>query len=90
MKIYVTKYALSRGVFEAEAEVDENGFAVVRRSGWTGFDQYFHGEGRDWCSTKEQALEAAEKMRIKRIASLEKQVAKLKALPFAVGEGANG
>jgi hypothetical protein len=89
MKIYVTKYALSRGVLEVDAVVYDKGFAVVRNSGRTGFDQYFHGEGREWCHTKEQAFDTAETMRIKRIASLEQQVAKLKAMTFAAEEGAN-
>lgn len=87
MKIFISKYALSRGVFEVEADVDGNGFAVVRKPG--SFSEYYHGEGRDWCRTREQAFQVAEAMRVKKIASLKQQISKLKMLTFAVGEGAN-
>lgn len=87
MKIFISKYALSRGVFEAEADVDDNGFAVVRKPG--SFSEYYHGEGRDWCRTREQAFQVAEAMRVKKIASLKQQIGKLKVMTFSVEEGVN-
>lgn len=38
---------------------------------------YPHEEGRKWCRTEAQARGIAEQMRLKRIASLKKQLAKL-------------
>lgn len=39
-----------------------------------------HWEGRTWCRTEAQAREVAEQMRLKRIASLKKQLAKLEKI----------
>ena len=41
--------------------------------------------GNDWHRTEADAVARAEQMRVKKIASLEKQIAKLKKLSFTVG-----
>ena len=72
MKIWVTKYALTRGVFTEEAEVKDN-MAVVAHRGRMA--DYYHGT--DWHPAAELAeLFVREMMRRKR-ASLEKQLAAL-------------
>lgn len=78
MKIWITKYALTQGILEREATVPQDPryagrMAVVGMS-------YFHGD--EWHRTPEAAKAQAELMRQKKIKSMERQIAKLKALTF--------
>lgn len=82
MKAFITKYALTQGILEMEANRD--GDLIWVKGGFVGRDffcsQYFHkGE---WFLTKEEAIVKAEEMRQKKIKSLEKQLAKLKEMQF--------
>lgn len=84
MKIYVTKYALSKGILEYEAEEHDARWpkmAVVPGASGT-YRQTFHGEGKDWHRTREAAIERAEIMRKDRIESIRKSIVKLTALKF--------
>lgn len=76
-KIFVTKYALSSGIFECEAEI-EGGMATYR--GEDTYKEYFHG--KNWHSSLEAAVERAEEMRIKKLKSLDKQMKKISAIDF--------
>lgn len=80
MKVWITRYALTDGILESDAEIcldaDMKGNMIVCDRG------YFHGEGRDWHRTKEAALVRAEKMRQKKIASLKRQIEKLEKIKF--------
>ena len=79
MKVWITKYALTKGIFTIEAtEPNENGLITPINKLW----DCYHGEGREWHRTKEAAIERAEEMRLKKIASLEKQIDKIKKLNF--------
>lgn len=80
MKIYVTKYALTKGIQEMEAEsVNENrSMAIVKIHGR--LTQYFFN--KEYHFSKEEAVEQADLMLKNRISSLEKQIAKLKKLNF--------
>lgn len=96
-KFYVTKYALgSGGIFAIESEEPEGRLLKDTRP----YGTYFHGEGNDWHRTAEAAIARAEEMRVKKLASLRKQLAKLekrdltkvrdftkKPAPGAQGEG---
>lgn len=88
MKIWITKYALTKGILEKEAEIDfhETMASVPSadiRLGWT---DYFHRP--NWHKTQEEARARAEVMRQKKIASLERQLAKLRAIRFdVIGKG---
>lgn len=89
--VWITKYALTQGIFESDAtvcsEADKTGDMIaVHTSGYC--DQYFHGNGKDWTETIEEAVKIAEKMRDKKVASLGKQINKLQVMKFAhdVGE----
>ena len=77
MKMYVSKYALSNGIQEVEGYTisDSNYFLPHGR-----FDS--HKIGRDAFFTFAEAQEAAEKSRVKKIRSLENQIAKLRELSF--------
>jgi hypothetical protein len=78
MEIYVTRYALTEGIQKKKAcrVVGE----IVLCSDPGHLDAYFHRP--DWHETLAEAKAHAEKMRVKKIASLEKQLERLKALNF--------
>lgn len=74
---YLSKYALSDGIKVVEADDVSDGY--VRPDGyyWISFKL-----GRDIHETEAAAKAAAESMRLKKIASLKKQIAKLEAMKF--------
>ena len=80
MKVWITKYALTSGIIETEAE--ECGDDMVRVHNSTFCDSYYHKEGREWHRTKESAIAKAEEMRKKKIDSLQKQIKKLENMKF--------
>lgn len=76
---YITKYALTEGILVVEVQES------VRAAPGTVLDTRPYRDaysGDEWHRTREAAIAQAEKMRAKRLASLEKQIAKLKALDF--------
>ena len=78
MKVWITKYALTQGIIETEAEeVSDNMIRVPGR-----FAAYFHGEGKDWHKTLESAKDRAEITRYKKIQTLFLQCEKLRKLKF--------
>lgn len=82
-KVFITQYALTRGIYEAEMEVilDDPKFKKKCVEKYNGnipqvfFDDEFH-------LTKDEAIKHAEKMRSKKIESLKKQIAKLEKMSF--------
>lgn len=78
MKVWITKYAISSGILEKEARENENFPGMIT----TDDGSYFHGEGKDWTRTKEEAIAIAEKMKAKKIESLKKQIKKLENMKF--------
>lgn len=80
---YVTKYALSGGIGRYEIErVDPSGYAkVLMPESFSGWDTL---GASHWHSTPEAALARAETMRVAKIASLKKQIAKLEKLEFSI------
>ncbi len=88
MKFWVTKYALTQGIIEVEAEEppEKSPDMLVVRPGADSemfsfsFTQYLHGS--EWHRTREDAVKEAESMRVKKIASLEKSILKIKKLKF--------
>ena len=81
-KAYITKYALTEGVYEVCGDLSEftGGLFVEKILGV--YPQY-HGRG-DWHLTPEAAIAKAEEMRIKKLQSLDKQMKKLSALKFEI------
>lgn len=78
MKIYVTRFALTSGIQEFDADKIEGDMVVA-------YDQYrcrlyFHGN--DWHRTREAAVARAEEMRVKKLQSLERQIKKVSKLVF--------
>jgi hypothetical protein len=79
MKAYVSKYALSQGITEVEAETSER-FPDMITWKKNGYTCYVH-KG-DWHLTKAEAIQHAEILREKKIKSLQKQILKLETLQF--------
>lgn len=76
MKLWISKYALTKGLYERECEID-GGMA----SGGGVFEHY-HGEGREWHRTLKAAQDRAEAMRLNKISSLRNQIKKLERMQF--------
>lgn len=74
-KFYLTKYALTSGVGLKECdEPDLDGYLFT---GWTSLNKSC------WARTWEEAQKQAEALRVKKISSLKKQLAKLEKMTFA-------
>jgi len=83
-KIYVTKYALTSGIFSAEAKIsDDRKMASYKQPG-AYFTETAHGN--DFHLTKEDALSRAEEMRIKKLQSLDKKTKQISAMKFEIRE----
>lgn len=81
--IYITKYALTRGILTYPKDRNyslSSDYVVVKdKNGLNGTSMY---GGNDWHTTEEAAKKRAEQMRVDRIASLKKQVKTLETLKF--------
>ncbi len=83
VKVWITTYALSGGIFEVEGTQSSHypDLMVYRRACDPG-DHYAHGEDKQWHRTKQSAIVRATEMREKKLRSLQKQIAKLERLTF--------
>jgi len=86
MIVYITKYALSKGIQKYEvsenhivSEDIEYSHILIRGARYN--EEYFKP---DWHTNKEESLIQAELMRLKKISSLSKQIVKLRGLKFKV------
>jgi hypothetical protein len=75
MKRWISKFALTKGVFEAEGRMSEMGYFRV-----TGYYSTFCKS--EYHATREEAVAKAEKMRERKIISLQNQIEKLRLLKF--------
>lgn len=76
--IWISKYALSGGIGEYQAEIrDGKAYPGKPFMTFTAFDM-----GKDAHTTRDMAVSAADAARKKKIASLQKQIAKLEAMKF--------
>ena len=87
MKVWITKYALTDGISEveiiAEHKILENPIEYKSRYLCRNTDgDQFYLNGDDFCYTYECAIQKAEEMRQKKIASLKKQIEKLERMRF--------
>ena len=81
---YITKYALTTGIrVELVEETSTPGMVAIiddcRRGPWP---ELYHGEGRQWHRIRAEAVKRAEEMRDRKIASLQKQILRLKSMRF--------
>lgn len=78
--VYVTKYALSSGIQERTlTRCNGDQIEVERLAGEIGLILFWKPY---WHRTRGEAIEQAEEMRKKKIASLHRQIAKLEKLKF--------
>lgn len=85
MKAWITKYALSSGVFIVEANESERNPGCIswkQKGDWA--TSFAHG--KDWWRSKAEAEKRVEEMRQKKIMSLKKQLSKFEASEIRVPE----
>lgn len=87
MKVWITKYALTYGIWTGEAEDRKDGVIECKRPMTPEGEKellwgYFHGEGKEWHRTEEAAKARAVVMREKKVSALRKKIAKLEAMRF--------
>lgn len=80
MKVWITKYALTQGLFEMNAEIIDRGVKHVYARGKTPTGHSLFT--REWTKTREEAVEKAEKMKKARIASLKRSITNMQAKTF--------
>jgi len=78
--VWITKYALTMGIYKVQGEVDEKYPDMLIVSGKVR-DIYHNGH---WHRTPEMAIAKAQKMRNAKIKSLRKMLDKLEAMTFEV------
>lgn len=79
MKVWITKYALTKGIFEMDVESQSEDGKAVYGKAW---NQCFHGQGVEWCKTRAAAIVRSEEMKRKKIVSLKTQIEKLEKMKF--------
>lgn len=82
---WITAYALSAGIQKVQAEVIREDVISYKGDSdtWSG-SGYAHG--KNWHRTEAAAIARAEEMRTSKLKSIDKQIAKLKALKFEVAK----
>lgn len=81
--VWVTKYCLTGGIEYIQIETTHSpDYVQEARPGTVSYPRDFHGQGKDWHISKESAVTKAEDMRVKKIASLRKQITKLEKIKF--------
>lgn len=75
---WVTKYALTQGILKVDGKVDGE-YALMLE-----FGEQDYAHSNNWHRTEKAALERAEEMRISKIASLKKSLAKMESLKIKV------
>lgn len=77
--IYIVKHALTKGIVKMEGRVLDSGMVIYAEQ----HARKFHTAGPTvYALTLNDAIKSAEAMRLKKIASLEKQIRALKELSF--------
>lgn len=79
MKAYITKYALTQGILERDVRSFDDKTAEDITGGHLRAKYYHENE---WHKSKSAAIEKAEDMRKKKIASLKKKIEKLEKMKF--------
>ena len=78
--VYVTKYALTEGLFKVEASINDSG--TLASYTVDGYSQCAYG--KDFHLNLEDALKDCEERRVRKLKSIEKQRAKLESLRFKI------
>lgn len=81
---WVTTYALTFGIEQVQGKIDGANRNLLVYEGAGAAHRFAFGFGKHWHLTLGTAMLQAEHMRIEKIASLEKQLAKLRLLKIKV------
>lgn len=79
MKVFVTKYALTQGIIEKEADFFLDGVSMIKVRGPYSFE-YYHKPF--WHETMEEAIAHAETIRDKKLKSIENQMKRIESIKF--------
>lgn len=79
MQVFVTKYALSKGILGGELEHQIGNIASININGKT---EFCRGEGEEWHKTIESAKLAAVRMRDQQIKFLKRRLSRMQNLIF--------
>lgn len=79
---WVTKYALTSGIMEVQAEWDSDRPQMITWGERSAASIMQFAHGNDWHRLEVDAKNRAEQLRKKKIASLKKQLARLEAMKF--------
>jgi len=83
MKVYITKYALSRGILVLDVrEAMRSGYVMPTDRSFSSGISSIYKIGRDAFHTWEEAVQAADKLRTKKLKSLDKQREKIWRIVF--------
>lgn len=81
MSYYITKYALSAGIKEvSEDDFEEDNRGIYGNMPGSYYPSGFYG--KEWHRTMDAAIVRAEEMRVARIVSMKKSIAKMEKLDF--------
>lgn len=80
--VWVTKYALTRGIETAKGNYRKEDDRFITSSEYAYEMTWFHREGHEFHLTEKSAKVRADEMRKNKMESLKKQLAKLKAMKF--------
>jgi len=80
MKVWVTKYALTQGLFEMNAEIVNRGELHIYAKGKTPMGRNLFT--REWTKTREEAVTKAEAMRTARLKQLKAAIKKMQDKTF--------
>ena len=80
MKVWITKYALTKGIIEADGELTSSESVSILNRGLSLPTHWFY-KG-DWHSDKQSAIKKAEEMCQNKIESLKRQIKKLEEMRF--------
>ena len=78
-KVWITKYALSKGIFEEEVEIVDSYLLIATCDKGHFLAHYHKGE---WHQTREQAIKRAEEIRVAKLKATRKLIAKLERMTF--------
>ncbi len=81
MKVWITTWALTEGIIETDAEVCKSSPSMIV---WNnkGYDQYAHGDGKNWHRDRHSAINKAGLMKDAKLSSLERAIERIKKLEF--------
>ena len=78
MKAWITKYALTQGIYVVEGEISEN--CPTMFVDHKGYSSCYHPP--HWHLTEDEAITRAEEMQKKKIASLKRSITNIEKLEF--------